>query len=114
MQKYLCKIGLHSYRNVEMTDCFTTQYTDRNWLPIKHIVWYQVCRCCGKRRVKDTYKKDTIGGTRHAGIEYARVAWVEYAQVYLGNGEIKKYAVNQTPLRTNKPKLTVIKGDKNE
>jgi hypothetical protein len=64
--------------------------------------------------VKDTYKKDTFGRTRHSGIEYARVAWVEYAQAYLGTGEVKKYAVNHTPLRTNKPKFTVIKGDKNE
>jgi hypothetical protein len=112
MQKYLCKIGFHSYRTVEMTDCFTTKYTDTNLGPIKHIVWYQICRCCGKRRVKDTYKKDTIGGTRHAGIEYARVAWVEYAQIYLGEGQVKKFAVNQTAPINSKPKFTVVDGDK--
>lgn len=95
-----------------MTDCFTTQYVDKNWNPIKHIVWYQICRCCGKRRVKDTYKKDTIGSTRHAGIEYARVAWVEHAKIYLGNRQIKEFGLRQTPIKT-KPKLTVIDGNKN-
>jgi hypothetical protein len=109
MQKLLCKIGIHSYINVEMTNCFTTTYNDKNWGPIKHIVWYQVCGCCGKRRVKDTYKKDTIGGTRHAGIEYARVAWVTYGKVYLGNGEIIKPFNTPPP----KPKLKVLEGGKN-
>ena len=99
MQKFLCKIGIHSYRVVEMTDCFTTNYTDANWT-IKHIVWYQQCKCCGKRRVKDTYKKDTPSVTRHSGIEYAKVAWVEHGKMYLGSGKetVKKSNVKSFPV----------------
>jgi hypothetical protein len=109
MQKLLCAIGLHKYRSVEITNCFSTQYTDRNLAPIKHIVWYQRCECCGKRRVKDTYKKDTFHGGFHAGIEAAKVAWVEHGKAYLGAAHVIDYT---TPPLKKKPTLTVINGDK--
>jgi hypothetical protein len=111
MQKYLCKIGIHRYVSLEMVDCFTTAYVDTTWGPIKHIVWYQQCSCCGKRRVKDTYKKDTLGGTRHAGIEYARVGWVTYGRAYIGNGESR--TLLPTAPKPTKKKLRVIDGGKN-
>jgi hypothetical protein len=93
MQKLLCSIGIHKYRTIEMTDCFTTSYVDKpNWQPTRHMVWYQICMCCGKRRLKDTVNKDSIvGGTRHNGVEYARTGWVEYGKMYLGNGEVKQH-----------------------
>jgi hypothetical protein len=107
MKKILCSVGIHKYTNVEMTDAFTTTYKDRpNWTPIKHMVWYQQCTCCGKRKVKDTVKQDLIYSTRHNGVEYARVAWVEHGRAYLGN-EVWK--------TTDKPKvvtLTVLEGGK--
>lgn len=31
LQSMLCSIGLHKYRTIEMTDCFTTTYVDKNW-----------------------------------------------------------------------------------
>lgn len=111
MKKFLCSIGIHKYRTIEMTDCFTTSYSDRpNWQPVKHMVWYQICSCCGKRRMKDTLKQDSVyGKTRHNGIEYARTGWVEYGRMYIGNGLSKEFPP--------KPKASVvpfevIKGDK--
>lgn len=87
MQKLLCAIGIHKYRTVDMTDAFTTSYTDKPyWPPIKHMVWYQQCTCCGKRRMKDTVKRDSVDSTRHNGVEYARTAWVEHGRMYIGNG----------------------------
>lgn len=115
MQKLLCKIGLHSYKTIECTDCFTTRWEDRpKWSPIKHMVWYQQCDCCGKRRMKDTHKKDTYGlSKRHNGMEHARVAWVTYGKVYLGDGQTVTPPA-QPPKPTNKrPKLKVVDGGKN-
>jgi len=111
MQKLLCKVGFHSYKTVEMTDCFTTEYTDTNWGRIKHIVWYQVCSCCGKRRVKDTHENDTVSDKKHVGIEYARVSWVEHSEAYIGKNKVKKYTNRLRQAKTNKPKLTAIEGD---
>lgn len=110
LRKSLCYIGIHKYRTINMTDCFTTSYVDKpHWQPIKHMVWYQQCLCCGKRRMKDTVKRDSIYSTRHNGVEYARIGWVEYGKMYLGQGESIK--TDPTP-KPQKPKLSVIKGDK--
>lgn len=111
MQKYLCKIGLHKYVSINMTDCFTTSYTDRNWAPIKHIVWYQQCSCCGKRHMKERYKKETYSSTPHAGIEYARLNWEIYGRMYLGNG--KETTLPPTAPKPTKTKLKVVDGGKN-
>ena len=103
-RRIVCAVGVHDWYTVDVTSCFTTSYSDRpNWSPIRHMVWYQRCRCCGKRRMRDTVKKDTVYSSRHNGVEHARVAWVEHAQIYLGDGQVK----NPTP---KKPTLTVIKG----
>ncbi len=111
MQELLCMIGIHSYKTIECTDCFTTGYSDRpSWKPIRHMVWYQQCDCCGKRRLKDTVKKDTVYSTRHNGVEYARVAWVERGRMYLGSGQEAK-PKSPTPL---KPNLRVVDGGKSE
>lgn len=111
MQKYLCKIGLHKYISMNMTNCFTTTYTDRKW-EIKHVVWYQQCSCCGKRRLKDRYKKEVaFYDTPHAGIEYARVGWETYGRMYLGKGETATLP-SPTP-NPSKPKLKVVNGGKN-
>lgn len=108
LQRVLCSLGLHKFRTIEMTDCFSTTYVDKNWGPIKHMVWYQMCSCCGKRRLKDTVKKDTLS-ERHNGVEYARIAWIEHGKMYLGNGDTK-------PFLPPKPKktadLVVFKGGK--
>lgn len=72
------------------------------------MVWYQICSCCGKRRVKDTVKKDTISD-RHNGVEYARTAWVEYGKMYLGNGETKPFP---SPQPKKKADLVVFEGGK--
>lgn len=111
MQKYLCMIGIHRYHTVDLTDFFTTTYLGISRIPIKHIVWYQACKCCGKRRVKDTYKKDTFGDTHHPGIEHAKVAWVEHSIAYVGNGQKKTYP-DQTPPKKSKLKLKIIEGSK--
>jgi len=111
MQKFLCMIGIHSYKTIECTSCFTTSYKDRpSWSPTRHMVWYQQCSCCGKRRLKDTVKQDAIYTTRHNGVEYARVAWVEYGRMYLGDGQ----EVKPKPPTPLKPKLKVVDGGKNE
>lgn len=114
MQKLLCKIGLHNYVTIDCTSHFSTTYTDRPlWNPIKHMVWYQQCACCSKRRLKDTYKKDTLGlSNRHNGIEYARVAWVTYGKISLGEGKVITPTI-PTPIK-RKPKLKVVDGGKNE
>ena len=109
MQKYLCKIGLHIYVSLEMTDCFTTFYTDRNYT-IKHIVWYQLCSCCGKRRLKERYKKEVYSSTFHAGIEYARLGWETYGRMYLGDG--KEVTLPPKAPKPTKPKLKIISGGK--
>lgn len=111
MQKYLCKIGLHKYVSLEVTGCFTTEYTDRNY-KIKHVVWYQQCSCCGKRHLKDRYKKEVTSSTAHAGIEHARVAWETYGRMYLGSG--KEKTLPPTAPKPSKSKLKVIDGGKNE
>ncbi len=111
MKLLLCSIGIHKYKTIEMTDCFTTSYTDRpSWSSIKHMVWYQQCTCCGKRRMKDTVKKDIGYSTRHNGVEYARVGWVEFGKAYIGNGNSKTIPPNQPAKR--KPKLKVVDGGK--
>jgi hypothetical protein len=111
MQKYLCKIGLHKYVSLNMTDCFTTNYTDQKWT-IKHVVWYQQCSCCGKRRLKDRYKKEVVFyDTPHAGIEYARVGWETYGRMYLGKGQ--EVTLPPTAPKPSKSKLKVIDGGKN-
>lgn len=110
MQRWLCKIGLHNYVSMNITDCFTTSYTDRNWSPIKHVVLYQQCSCCGKRRLKDRYKKETYSSTSHAGIEYARVGWETYGRMYLGSG--KETTLPPTAPRPTKTKLKVVNGGK--
>lgn len=111
MQKYLCKIGIHKYVSMNMTNCFTTSYTDRKW-EIKHVVWYQQCSCCGKRRLKDRFKKEVaFYDTPHAGIEYARVGWETYGRMYLGNG--KETTLPPTAPKPTKTKLKVVEGGKN-
>ena len=116
MQKYLCKIGLHKYVSLEMTDCFRSTYSGKGYVT-NHIIWYQQCSCCDKRRLKENYKKEVkqvlgynIREYHHAGIEYARVGWETYGRMYLGSG---KETVPPAPKPT-KPKLKVIDGGKNE
>lgn len=104
LRKSLCYVGIHKYRTIDLTDCFTTTYTDRNWFPIKHIVYYLKCECCGKRSFKSTYKNDVSINSHHSGIEYAKVGWIEYNKMYLGP-ENKGF--------TAKHQLKVIQGDKN-
>lgn len=109
MRKLLCAIGVHKYRTVDMTDAFTTFYTDRpDWSPIKHMVWYQQCSCCGKRMMKDTVKRDNINSSRHNGVEYARVAWVEHGRMYMGNETWKNYP----PTKAKVVPLTIHDGGK--
>lgn len=112
MQKHLCKIGLHKYVSINMTDCYTTNYTDVK-RTVKHIIWYQQCSCCGKRRLKDGYKKEVIHrrGPGHAGIEYARIGWEIYGRMYLGKGETA--TLPPTAPKPSKSKLKVIDGGKN-
>ena len=110
MQKHLCKIGIHKYVSLNMTDCFTTEYTDRNWT-FKHVVWYQQCSCCGKRRLKERYKKEAIRSSSHAGIEYARLGWETYGRMYLGKGETA--TLPPTAPKPTKTKLRVFEGGKN-
>ena len=114
MQKLFCLFGIHEYKTIEMTDCFTTSYKDRpSWEPIKHIVWYQQCTHCSKRRLKDTVKKDSGFSTRHNGVEYARVGWVEFGKAYLGSGNSKTLPpLTNTPPAKRKPMLKVVNGDK--
>ena len=106
MKKLSCYIGIHNYKTIDLTDCFTSTYTDRpTWGSIKHMVWYQQCADCKKRRAKDSMKKDLYHGGRHEGIEYARVGWVEYGKMYLG----KNRGISTPPPVKTKPKLTVVK-----
>ena len=106
IRSILCAIGIHDYHTVDLTDCFSTTYTDRNWGPIKHIVYYKRCSCCGKRITKSTYKNDVIySGSQHAGIEYAKTAWEEYGTMYLGPS--REYVKP-----TNKPNFIVYDGGK--
>jgi endo-beta-N-acetylglucosaminidase D len=115
MRKLLCKIGIHNYESVNMTDCFTTNIKSKDF-KIKHIVWYQSCSCCGKRRLKDNYKKDIIGymaNDKHAGIEYARLAWERYNNMYLGEGQVLT-PPSHPPKPAKTPNLKVIDGGKND
>lgn len=81
-----CAVGVHRWHTVNATACFATEYIDRpEWLPIRHMVWYEQCARCNKRRMRDTVKKDSLYGTgRHVGVELARVDWVEKGRMYLG------------------------------
>lgn len=108
-RKILCLIGLHNYRTVELTDCFYTTYSDMNWGPIKHMVYYLECKCCGKRGFKSTYKKDIIGSGHHSGIEYAKAGWIEHGVIYLGEG--KAYKPGKPPAPKG-AKLKVVDGGK--
>lgn len=109
MQKWLCKIGVHKYVSLNVVDCFTTHYKDKGWT-VKHVVWYQMCSCCGKRRLKERYKKETYSSTSHAGIEYARLNWETYGRMYLGEG--KDVALPPPTPKPTKNKLTIIDGGK--
>ena len=110
MQKYLCKLGFHKYVSLNMTACFTTTYTDKKW-EIRHIVWYQQCSCCHKRKLKDNYKKEVIySETKHAGIEWARLNWETYGNMYLGEGK----TIKPTPPEPIKPKLKLLDGGKHD
>ncbi len=110
-RKILCAVGLHDWHTVDTTACFTTCYADKpTWGETRHFVWYDKCQCCGKRRLRDTSKKDNHFGDRHNGIEQARVWWVEREIMYLGSGNYKN-----PPVPTIKtPNLTVLKGGKND
>jgi hypothetical protein len=113
LSKLFCLFGIHSYKTIDMTDCFTTSYSDRpSWSPIRHMVWYQQCSCCKKRRLKDTVKKDNVFSSRHNGVEYARIGWVEYGKMYKGNGESKMLPPSQP--KPKKPKLKVVEGGRND
>ena len=90
-RKLLCLIGFHKYRTFETCDTFTTTFTNSKWAPIKHFVWYDQCHCCGKRRMRDTVKDDSIYSDRHNGVEWARVQWVEKGWAYLGNNTMKHF-----------------------
>ena len=108
MQQYLCKIGFHRYVSLNSTNCFNTRYTDKDWT-IQHMVWYQQCSCCGKRRMRDNYKNEAVfSNWKHGGIEQARVQWETYGIMYLGNG-IEQVAA---PPKPTKKKLTIIDGGK--
>lgn len=111
VQKYLCKIGLHKYVSLNMPSRYTTTYTDRNYT-ISHVIWFQQCSCCGKRKLKDNFKKEAFLGSSapHAGIEYARLGWEVYGRMFLGNGE--EIAIPTTPKPT-KTKFKVFDGGKN-
>jgi hypothetical protein len=109
MRKLMCKLGLHKYVSLKTADCFRTVYTDKNWT-IKHVIWYQQCSCCGKRRLKERYKQETYSSTSHAGIENARVEWETYGRMYLGSGQTY---TPTAPQPTTKSKLKVIEGGKN-
>jgi len=76
------------------------------------MVWYQQCACCGKRRAKDTVNKDMMFSTRHNGVEFARIGWVEYGKAYIGNG--KETTLPPTAPKPTKTKLKVVNGGKNE
>lgn len=90
-RRILCLFGIHKYKTFETCDTFTTTYRDKpNWPSIRHFAWYNVCRCCGKRRMKDTVKKDTFDD-RHNGVEWARVQWEEKGWAYLGNNTMKHF-----------------------
>jgi len=108
MQQYLCKIGFHRYVSLNTTNCLNTRYTDKNWT-IQHMVWYQQCSCCGKRRMRDNYKNEArVPDWKHGGIEQARVQWETYGIMYLGNG-VEQVA---DPPKPTKKKLTIIDGGK--
>ena len=108
--KYLCAVGVHRYKVVDLTNCFYTEYNNTNWGPIKHMVYYQQCRHCKKRSFKTTHKKDTMNDTHHSGIEFAKIGWLEYGIMYLGDGEIRRTLQPQPP--TKPGKLRVVKGGK--
>lgn len=108
-RKILCLIGLHNYKTVDLTHCFSTTYTDKNWGPIHHMVYYLECKCCGKRGFKSTYKKDTIGVGHHSGIEYAKAGWIEHGVIYLGSDQ-KSYRPNTQPPK--EAKFKVVDGGK--
>lgn len=114
MQSILCKLGFHAYKNVDIATCFTTEYSDRpSWGESKHIVYYQECDCCKKRRLKDNYKNEIVLGTRHdkhPGMERARVDWESNAIIYIGNGTKKQYSPHPQKSKSNKLKL--IRGGK--
>lgn len=115
MQKYLCKIGLHKYVSINMTDCYRSSYGDKG-PTANHIVWYQQCSCCSKRRMKENYRKEVkqvLGYTvkeYHNGIEYARVGWETYGRMYLGSG--KETTLPPTAPKPTKTKFKVVDGGK--
>lgn len=104
MKKIKCLLGLHQWQTVDLATGFHTIYTDVSNLPIYHLVYYQMCKCCAKRRLKDTVKKDVFFGSRHNGIEAARVAWVEYGKI--PNSGLTRRTDPPTP---KKPKLEIVK-----
>jgi hypothetical protein len=105
-RKILCSLGDHDWQTIQATSCFRTEWT--NGTTMHHMVWYQQCSCCKKRRLKDTVKQDSLyGSRRHNGVELARVDWVERGTMYLGSG--KSISTPVIPIK-KKPRLTVIKG----
>lgn len=107
-RKILCFVGIHKYRTIDMTTRFHTTYADKpKWSPVHHILWYQQCSCCGKRKLKDTVKKDRIFKDPHRGVEYARVGWEEYGRMILDGDETRELPPN--PPKKSKPTLKVVK-----
>ena len=92
-------MGFHKYKSLYMTDCFSTDYVDITAV-IKHIVWYQECECCGKRRMKDNYKKEVVytNATPHGPMERARLEWENFGVVYIGKGSKFKYRSAKQPI----------------
>jgi hypothetical protein len=113
IQKLFCYLGFHKYRTVEIAYCFTTTWTDRpEYPPVVHLVWYERCKCCRKRSARDSHKRDfPWSTTKHAGIEYAKMKWIEYGEMYVGG---QRYITPNPiiPLTHKKTKFTVIDGDK--
>ena len=91
-RKLLCLIGIHQWKTFETCTSFTTTYSDKpHWGETKHFVWYDQCSCCGKRRMRDTVKKDTAFGDRHNGVEWARVQWESKGWAYIGSSTMKHF-----------------------
>lgn len=81
MKNFSCLIGLHKYKTFGYSDKYTSELCSSN--TIKHLVVYQECSLCSKRRIIGDKAYWKLYDAMHRGIQIAQIEWVENRKMSL-------------------------------
>jgi len=100
--KLLCNIGIHQFKVIDVTTQYHTIIEPDYNIP--HLVKFEICQHCGKRRVSSSFYEDlkayNPNVSSHKGIELAKIAWIDFARTPI------------VPPDNTREKFTVIDGEK--